>query len=501
MDSVDRRPALPLDMVSVAPPRGYRPTLRTGISIGIFLGAFDGAVIAILLPPIARDLGGAGYLTWLAAGYALGTAIGAPAWGVFGDARGHHHSISLGLWLLFATTTLCATAGLWSGAPAFAPPALQLAVFRFFQGVASAAIFTGGIALFANVATIRERARTAGGFSLMFAVATAFAPAVGGLVGGRMAVEALGITLAGWQLVFALQLPFILVALWLIGKPRRHDDHRIHGFDFGGLLLIAIAVLASTVLLSALRSGWIAGEILGLAALAAALFGLWTVERRVSRPILSPQLLAIAPVRLSWALGAATTAALLAFAMSVPVHLQIVMGRSPEVAGTVMVAFSAGIAGGAFLGGRVIGIAGRIREMTLAAIAFALVGLAVMAAIPATQSLTLAVSIFAVGLGFGPLQILNGLFAQHIAPPGRQGAISGTLQFFRRLGGTVGAASTGLLFARKGPELIGVGAGGAPSGSFAMLAHLPLAAPAGLCGLFLVASFLVARGLPRAPLP
>jgi len=497
LDSADRGSALPLGMPPVSGPSGFPKALRSGIGIGIFLGALDGAVIAILLPSIARDLGGAQYLTWLAGGYALGTAIGAPAWGVFGDSRGHHMTVSIGLWLLFATTLLCALTGVWKDAPALPPAALQLALFRFAQGVASSAIFTGGIALYADMSSIRDRARTAGGFSLMFAVATAFAPAVGGLVGGRMGIDALGVTIAGWQMVFFLQLPLILLALWRVGPPRRHLPARIERFDFGGLLLIASAVLASTVLIYALRNGWLAGQVCAVAALVSALLALWTLEHRVARPILSPQLLAIGEVRRSCALGATTSAALLAFGISIPIHLQITLGLTPEAAGTMMVAFSAGIAGGAFAGGRIIGMTGRLRDTTLAAIGFTLLNLLLLAAIPGASRFWLPVAIFAIGLGFGPLQILNGLFAQHIAPAGRQGAISGTLQFFRRLGGTVGAASSGLLFAHSGGGLVTAPAAGGGLRSGTILAHLPNAAPAALCAIFLVASLLVARGLPR----
>lgn len=497
MDSAESRAASPLEIRQKPSPLRSPGALRAGIGIGIFLGAFDGAVIATLLPSMASDLGGAGYLTWLAGGYALGTAIAAPAWGIFGDARGHHVTVSIGLWLLLASTALCAMVGVFQDASFPVQAALQLSVIRFVQGAASAAIFTGGIAMFADFSPIRERARTAGGFSLMFAIATGFAPAIGGLVSGRMAIEALGVTIAGWRLVFALQLPLALVALWLMGRPCPRPTTSVGSFDFVGLALIALAVFASTIFIHALGDAWMVGKVLAVAALAVALTGLWVVEHRVARPILSPQLLAIDTVRRSCAIGTLTSAALLAFAMCVPLNLQVMLRQTPEATGAVMVAFSVGIAAGAFIGGHVLGHTGRLRDVTLAAIASILLGLALMAAVPGGAGLWLFLAVFGIGLGFGPLQILNGLFSQHIAPAGRQGATSGLLQFFRRLGAAIGAASSGLLFLQTGSGIAGVAASGDAFTARLFFDHFPHAAPAALCGIFLIGSLLIAHGLPR----
>jgi MFS family permease len=469
-----------------------RRKLLLALAIGILLGGFDGAVIATVLPAIARNLGGTENLLWLASGYLFGTALAAPAWGAIGDARGHVFVVKLGMWMLFISTSACAAAGALDIAPVFFPPWLQLALFRFVQGTGSAAIFTGGFAMLGELLPPRRRARRTGAFSLIFAVATVLSPFIGGAISDGVHADLFGVKIAGWRFIFILQLPISLISLWLIGPaPGRRQAAR-ERFDYAGLFLIGVIVLSSATVLQAIRSARAGFEAaMAAAAVAVSLAALSAVERRASRPLLPPELLEIGPVRRSCLIGALNSAALTSFAISMPANLQLSLGMSATASGAAMASFSFGIAAGAFAGGRFAGRSGRLRDAAIGAIGVALLGLITLAVTPAAAGIPLLTTLFVIGVGFGPLQSFHAVVAQVAAPATRQGGAVGLVQFFRRLGSSAGATAGGLLVARK----VQTTQTSVDSINFSSLL------PAALCAIFLVVSLVIVFRLPRDPLP
>ncbi|HKT19032.1 MAG TPA: hypothetical protein VJR47_13380, partial [Stellaceae bacterium] len=85
--------------------RGGHALYSTLIIGGIALHATQVLVIAIIMPTIVTDIGGAAYYTWAAMLYTIGSIIGAsstgPVWSHFGARRGY----ALGA-LIFALGTI-----------------------------------------------------------------------------------------------------------------------------------------------------------------------------------------------------------------------------------------------------------------------------------------------------------------------------------------------------------------------------------------------------------
>lgn len=481
-------------------PRNENRWLLFGLGLGVMMGALDGAVIATVLPIIAKDLNGVDHLSWIASSFLFGTALASPAWGVLGDSWGHRRVVRLGLWLLLLATFLCATAGAVGANNMIFNGSFQLAVYRLLQGIASAAVFSGTFSLLPELFGARRRARSTGKFSLMFAIATMFGPVLGGLIGDGLHAEIMGVSIAGWRFVFILQLPILVVALSLIDAKPIERPHTVAQFDFKGLSLIGVFLAASIMALDYVRSEHAYGVAILLAIIAIlALSALWMVERRAVNPVLSPQLLSIMPIRQSCWIGGTCSAALLCFSISFPANLQLFEGLSATSTGTIMVSFSFGIAAGAMVGGRTIGHTGAIRSVTIAAIILCLLALGALSGTSSVTPTWLAVIVFVIGVGFGPLQSAFMISAQNAAPPARQGATSGLVQFSRRVGATIGAGATSLLITQDRPAPnFPVSPESVPI--IFQYADYPHLLPSALCAGFLLLALGFAFNLPREKL-
>jgi len=463
------------------------------VSLGILLGAIDGGIIAPILPAISRELAaGAGGLSWLASGYFLGTALGAPVWGGIGDSRGHALVVTTGLIILTVSTAACAAAGILSPEFAIIPNDLQFAAFRFAQGIGSAAVFTGGFALLSETASARRRVRSSGLFSGVFALATMVGPVAAGTISDNAHYGLGGVAIAGWRFVFISQLPVALLAVLLMPARKAKSLPAKGRFDYSGLGLVAVIAILCMSLVSRTRS--VAGGFLivaTVAGIALALAALIRVERRAQRPLLPPDLLAIDAVRNS-CLGAAMTAgALTCFALSIPGSLQAGAALSAASSGAFMAALSFGYFAGTVINGRFVGRTGRARDASLFWAGLCLVALGFLGVQPTGERNLLFVILFAIGAGFGPLQPMQFITMQLAVPGERQGSAAGMLNFFRRLGAWGGGAIGGLVLAHN---LNGARAPAAAT-------HWPYVLPSVLCMGFLIANIACIRRFSRERIP
>jgi MFS family permease len=445
------------DAIDLEQPKIDRPAgwpvhrIRIAVCLGILLGAIDGGIIAPILPAISRELGpGAGGLSWLASAYFLGTALAAPVWGGIGDSKGHSFVVTTGLLILTVSTVACAVTGIIPVERTIISSDLQFAAFRFAQGIGSAAIFTGGFALLSETSSARQRAKSSGLFSLVFAIATMIGPVAGGMIGDHAHYGWGDVEIAGWRFVFIFQLPIALLGILLMPARAPKNLPARGKFDYSGLGLVGLIAILCMTLVSSTKS--VAGGILIIAIVAGIAIGLGAlirVERRAQRPLLPPDLLAINAVRNSCIGAALTAGALTCFALSMPGSLQAGANLSAAGSGALMTALSFGFFGGTVVNGWFVGRTGRARDAALVAAGICLVALGLLAIQPAGENNLLIVLLFVIGAGFGPLQPMQFILMQIAVPSDRQGSAAGMLNFFRRLGAWGGGAIGGLVLAHN----------------------------------------------------
>jgi len=433
------------------------PNTRVGVAFAAIVLAMlpavlDQTILATALPVIAGDLGSLSDVSWVVSAYVVAAAAATPLWGKLGDRHGRKLLLQVALVVFVATSVLCSIA-------ADIP---QLVALRAVQGAAAGGLMTLAMAVVGDLVAPRERGRYQGYIAATFAVATIVGPLVGGaLVDG-----------AGWRWVFLVNLPvgaaaLVGVQLRLPGRPPGRPEHPL---DIAGAVLLAGATTALTLecILGGGRFGWGAPPSLGLIAGGVLLtVALVARERRAADPIVPVTMLRMRAIAVSSSALFLATAALFAVTVFVPLYLQATTGATPTEAGLLLVPAMLGITVSATLSGRSITRTGRYKRFPVAGLALMTVALLVLAAVaPATSRAATGVGLAVFGLGFGMVTQVLVIAVQNGVDRRELGVATAATGFFRGLGGAVGAAVLGAVFAAVAGTHVGQGGmGGLGAGS------------------------------------
>ena len=441
------------------------------VVVAMLPAVLDQTILATALPVIARDLGSVSDVSWIVTAYVVAAAATTPLWGRLGDRLGRKRLLQVSLATFVSASALCA------GAPGMT----ALIVLRGIQGVAAGGLMTLAMASVGDLVAPRERGRYQGYIAATFAIATIVGPLLGGLL-----VEG-----PGWRWVFLVNLPVGVLALAALQLrlPAPATEPAERPLDAAGAALLASAT--STLMLVCIWGGeryaWGSLPILALIAATVALsVALYARERRAADPIVPVHLLRTRAVAVASSALFLGTAALFAITVFVPLFLQTTTGATPTEAGLLLIPAMLGITVSTTLSGRSIARTGRYKRFPVAGLAImtaALVLLAAMSADPSRAATGLGLAAF--GLGFGMVTQVLVTAVQNSVDRRELGIATATTGFFRALGGAMGAAVLGAVFAAQA----GIHASG--SGGPALRAHVI----DGVQAVFVVAAPLAALAL------
>ncbi|MCC6833201.1 MAG: MFS transporter [Thermoleophilia bacterium] len=456
------------------------------IVLAMLPAVLDQTILAAALPTIAGRLGALSDVSWVVTAYVVAAAAATPLWGKLGDRHGRRRLLMAALAAFVAASALCGLAQDITG----------LIVFRGLQGIAAGGLMTLAMASVGDLVAPRERGRYQGYIAAAFAVATIVGPLLGGLL----------VEHTSWRWVFYVNLPVGLVAFAGLGillpDPPR-DDRRAGPLDIGGAVLLAGATC--TVMLACILGGdawpWGSAQTAGLVAATVVLGAALVVrERRAPDPVVPVAMLATRAVAVASAAMFLATAALMAVIVFVPLFLQVTTGATPTEAGLLLVPAMAGITVSTTVSGRVMERTGRYRRFPVAGLALMSAGLVLLALAAGNPSrLATGAGLAVFGLGFGMVTQILIVAVQNGVEQRQLGVATAATAFFRALGGAMGAAALGAVFAASG----GRDATGDPSriGAVARAdvidgtrAVLTVAVPLAVLGLLIVLR------LPEAPL-
>lgn len=412
------------------------------IVLAMLPAVLDQTILATALPTIARDLGTLADVSWVVSAYVVASAATIPVWGKLGDRLGRRRVLEGSLALFLAASAACGAAG----------DLTALVAARAVQGAAAGGLMTLAMAAVGDLVAPRERARYQGYIAAVFALATVAGPLLGGLLTER----------ASWRWVFYVNLPLGLAALagLRLRFPAVPGTRPAARFDYAGALLLATATCA--LMLACVWGGskfaWDSAQIVALGAVVlAAAAALVRREGRAADPAVPLDLLRVPTVALASAAFFLTTAALFAVTVFAPVFLQAATGATPTGAGLLLVAMMVGVTASTNYAGRRIARGGRYKRYPLAGLALMAVGLAGLAAtVGARSQLATVLCLGVFGLGFGMVGQVLTVIVQNGVERARLGTAMATVNFFRALGGAVGAASLGAVFAAQGGVVPGV---------------------------------------------
>ena len=226
--------------------------------LGSSLATLDGSVVNIALPHIGRDLHAPLWgLQWTVNAYLLPLAAFVLLGGALGDRFGRRRMFVIGVIWFTAASVLCGAA----------PNIWWLIGARALQGVGSALLTPGSLALIQSILHPDDRARAIGLWAGLGGVASAGGPLIGGYL-----IDALD-----WRWIFYINVPIALFAVIVTMRlvPESRGEAATSRFDVVGAGLGAIGLGALTF---ALVEGQLWTGIIGVAVLAA--FVVWEMRDR-----------------------------------------------------------------------------------------------------------------------------------------------------------------------------------------------------------------------------
>lgn len=297
--------------------RGRWVLLAAVLGSGVAL--LDGTVVNVALPTLGRDLDADfADLQWTINGYTLTLAALILLGGSLGDRFGRRRIFVLGTVWFAVASVLCG----------LAPNVGTLVAARALQGVGGALLTPGSLALLSASFAGADRAKAIGAWSGLGGIAAAIGPFVGGLL-----VE------ISWRLVFFINVPLCaaVVVIALRHVPESNDPEMNPRLDLTGALLGALGLGGVTYALVAGGEQGASGAVVSTGLTGAlALVAFVLVERKSSHPMLPVDIFAERQFTAANAVTFAVYAALGGVFFLLVVHLQVVSGFSPLVAGMAL---------------------------------------------------------------------------------------------------------------------------------------------------------------------
>ena len=405
------------------------------IVLAMLPAVLDQTILATGLPTIAADLGRLTDVSWLVTAYVVAAAATTPLWGKLGDRYGRKRLLEISLVVFVGASALCGTA----------QSITELILLRTVQGAAAGGLMTLAMAAVGDLVAPRERGRYQGYIAAAFAVATVIGPLLGGVL----------VDHASWRWVFYVNLPVGIAALvglsLRLPAPETEAERPERPLDAVGAALLAGAT--SALMLTCVWGGdrypWDSGAILGLIAATVLLSALLVVrERGAADPIVPFHLLRTRSVAVASSALFFGTAALFAVTVFVPLFLQTTTGASPTEAGLLLVPMMIGVTLSTTLSGRSIARTGRYKRFPIAGLALMTAALVLLAALAGDHSRTaVGIGLVVFGLGFGMVTQVLIVAVQNTVDRRELGVATATTGFFRAIGGALGAAVLGAVFA------------------------------------------------------
>ena len=401
------------------------------VGIGTFMTALDTSVVNTVLPVIGQNFNKAiTTVEWVVTIYLLVLSGLLLSFGRLGDMRGHKTIYLAGFGIFMFGS-------FFSGA---APNVGLLIASRGLQALGAAMLAANSPAILTKSFPMEQRGQALGLQATMTYLGLTAGPSLGGWLA----------SLFGWRVVFYINLPVGLIAIWLSLRFIPNDTHSLQAeqFDYKGALAFLFGLGALLLGLNQGEDwGWASIPILALLSIAILLLVLFIyIEMHVDHPMLDLSLFK----QLSFSMTAASAVinyiGVYSSIFLMPYYLIQGRGFSPAQAGLILTAQPVIMAIIAPISGT---LSDRIGTRIPAVLGMAVLagGLFALSRLNAdSNTLTMMGALAIVGLGTGAFISPNNSALMGSAPKSRQGIAAGILATSRNFGMVLGVGIAGAIY-------------------------------------------------------
>jgi len=400
----------------------------------LFLASLDQTIVSTSLLTIVGDLGGISHLSWVVTAYLLTATVSGPLYGKLGDLYGRKRVLQAAIVIFLTGSVLCG----------LSQSMIELIGFRALQGLGAGGLMVVTLAVVGDIIPPRERGKYQGYFGAVFGVSTVLGPLLGGFFVDNLS----------WRWIFYVNLPVGAIALTVIAVTfhSRETTHR-HAMDYLGAALLA-ASLGSIVLFTSLGGTtwpWSSPKIIALIVASVILVPafVWQ-ENRSTEPILPLSLFRNHTFALTSAIGFIIGFALFGAITFMPLYLQVTKGSTPMRSGLQLTPLMAGLLVTSITSGQLISKLGRYRFFPIVGTAIMALAMVLLSQLHAdTPVWVAAIYMLILGLGLGMVMQVLVLAVQNAINPRMMGVATSGSTLFRQIGGSIGVALFGTIFASR----------------------------------------------------
>ena len=405
--------------------------ILVAVGIGTFMTALDTSVVNTVLPVIGKNFNEViTNVEWVVTIYLLVLSGLLLSFGRLGDMRGHKTIYLSGFGIFIAGSLL-------SG---IAPNVDLLIAFRGLQALGAAMLAANSPAILTKSFPVQQRGQALGLQATMTYLGLTAGPALGGWLA----------SIFGWRVVFYINLPVGLAAIWLSMHfiPSDANHRQEEQFDYLGAITFLLGLGALLLGLNqGEEGGWTSFPIIALLLSAIIFLSIFIyIEKHVEQPMLDLSLFKRLPFSMTAASAVINYIGVYSCIFLMPYYLIQGRGFSIAQAGLILVAQPVVMAVIAPISGT---LSDRIGTRLPAVFGMAVLsaGLYLVSRLSAQSSIeSIMVALAVIGLGTGAFISPNNSALMGSAPKTRQGIAAGILATSRNFGMVLGVGISGAIF-------------------------------------------------------